>query len=141
MKKILPILVLTGLSVFMLMPAMVSADVLPTGCPIRANVSDYIPACTTTSPDICLYTSTTEPCALCCLMGLIVWVTDIIFTVLIVLIIISVILAGFQFVTAAGDPSKLTTARNVLLIAIVAIGVAALAKAVPQIVKYLLGAT
>lgn len=45
-----------------------------------------------------------------------------------------VLLAAFRYLTASGDPAKVTTANKTLIFAAVAIAVALLARAVPVIV-------
>lgn len=63
------------------------------------------------------------------------------FYFLIVLAVIFVIVAGFKYLTAAGDPEKVKSAGTMLLYTAVAIGVALLARAVPLIVGSFLGAS
>jgi hypothetical protein len=63
------------------------------------------------------------------------------FYFLIVLAVIFVIVAGFKYLTAAGDPEKVKSAGTMLLYTAIAIGVALLARAVPLIVGSFLGAS
>jgi hypothetical protein len=50
------------------------------------------------------------------------------FTALIALAVIFIILAGFSFLTASGDPLKLNKAKNQLFWALVAVAIGALSK-------------
>jgi type III secretory pathway component EscU len=63
------------------------------------------------------------------------------FYFLIVLAVIFVIIAGFKYLTAAGDPEKVKSAGTMLLYTAVAIGVALLARAVPLVIGSFLGAS
>ena len=66
-------------------------------------------------------------------------VTNYFFTALIVLAVIFIILAGFTFLTASGDPVKLSKAKNQLLWALVAVAIGALSRGLVEIVKGLMG--
>lgn len=61
------------------------------------------------------------------------------FTFLIVLAIIFVILAAFNYLTAGGDPEKVKTASSQLIYAAVAVAVAIFAKGLPLLVSGVLG--
>lgn len=62
------------------------------------------------------------------------------FYFLIVLAVIFIIVAGFKYLTAAGDPEKVKSAGTMLIYTAVAIGVALLARAVPLVIGSFLGA-
>lgn len=51
-----------------------------------------------------------------------------------VIAVIVILIAGFQYVSAAGDSSKVTNAKNTLIYAIVGLVVAALSQAIVQFV-------
>lgn len=68
-------------------------------------------------------------------------VINLVFTALIVISIIFIILAAFQFVTAGGDPNGVIMARQKLIWAAVGIIVALLSKSVPVVLKAVLGVT
>jgi membrane-associated HD superfamily phosphohydrolase len=63
------------------------------------------------------------------------------FYFLIVLAVIFIIVAGFKYLTAAGDPEKVKAAGTMLIYTAVAIVVALLARAVPLIIGSFLGAS
>ena len=73
------------------------------------------------------------------ILPLINTLTNYIFTALIVFAVIMIIIAGFNFLTAAGDPLKAGTARTQLIYALVAIAVGALAKGLVYMVANLMG--
>lgn len=58
-----------------------------------------------------------------------------IFSVVGVLAVIFIVWAGWDFLTSGGDEKKVTAAKNKLIYAIVAIGVIALAAAIPAFVS------
>lgn len=62
-------------------------------------------------------------------------VIDFIFWLIIVIAVIMVLIAAFQYVTAGGDSEKTTTARRTLTYAAIGIAVALLAKGFPEIVS------
>lgn len=50
-----------------------------------------------------------------------------------------VLIAGFYFVTAGGDPKKVTTARNIILYTVIGLAIIFLAKGLIGILKGVLG--
>ncbi len=64
-----------------------------------------------------------------------------IFWFLIVLTIIFVLVAAFKYLTAAGNPEKVTSASHTLLYAAIAVVVAVLARGLPYIIASFLGAS
>ncbi len=58
-----------------------------------------------------------------------------IFSVVGVLAVIFIVWAGWDFLTSGGDEKKVTAAKNKLIYAMVAIGVIALAAAIPAFVS------
>jgi len=66
-------------------------------------------------------------------------ITNFIFVIGIALVPIMVILAGYNFITAGGDPKKITTAKNILLYTFIGVIILISAKAVVSIAKGVLG--
>jgi hypothetical protein len=58
-----------------------------------------------------------------------------IFTLLLVLAVIFILYAAFKYLTAAGDPTTISTANKMLLYAAIAIAVAVLSRSIPLLVK------
>lgn len=73
------------------------------------------------------------------LLGIVDATTNWIFAIFVVLAIIFVILAAFQFVTAGGDAAKVGEARQKLIWASVGVIVALLAKGIVPVVKAIVG--
>jgi len=137
MKKILQVLVSISLLVVLLSPIAVSAQVTqaPETCTLKYDLSGVNSACTkNTTVSIADY-------GMCCLLNTIYNVTNWIFIILVGVVTIFVILGAFTIVTAAGSPEKLNSGRNYILYATIGLLVAFLAKAVPGIVKIIVGVT
>ena len=56
-----------------------------------------------------------------------------------VIVVLMIIISGYMFVTAGGSPEKVTTARNVLMYALIGLAVAVLAKGLIALVAKLAG--
>ena len=56
-----------------------------------------------------------------------------------VIVVLMIIISGYMFVTAGGSPEKVTTARNVLMYALIGLAVAVLAKRLIALVAKLAG--
>jgi len=137
MKKIALISLLGILLVFGVLPLAISAQgEVPTQCTMSKNVG--ITGCPGIG-GVCVY-STTPLCGVCCLMNTIYSIIDWIFVFLLAIAVIMIIMGAFSFVTAGGDPEKTMKARNYIMYAAIGIAVALLAKAVPAMVKMIVGA-
>lgn len=80
--------------------------------------------------------SVTDPgsIAACCLIDKILTVGNWIFTALLVIAIIVILIAAFQFVTASGDPDKVKNARNTIFFALIGVAIGFLAKIIVKVV-------
>jgi len=67
--------------------------------------------------------------------------TNWLFTILLAVAVVFIIIAGWTFLTAGGNPDSVTKARQMLIYALIGIAVAVLAKSMPAIIKVLLGAS
>lgn len=77
--------------------------------------------------------------ALICTYGLIKFVTNLLFVIVLVIATLFIALAAFYFLTAGAKPDKVEKARNFLIFAIVGLVVASVAKVVPAIVRGFIG--
>ena len=73
------------------------------------------------------------------ILSLIGRVGDWISAIVLALAIIFILVAAFQFLTAAGNPEKISSARNMLIYALVAVAIAAVAWGLPDLVQSLIG--
>jgi hypothetical protein len=128
MKKAIVIGLLFALAV----PLFVLAQP-PTSCTITNNIG--ITGC---SLGLCDFT-TNNLCGICCVMNAIFTITNWIFFALIAIVALLVIFGGFTIATAGGDPGKVNTGRNYILFSMIGFGVALLSRAIPSVVKALLG--
>ncbi|MDD5098679.1 MAG: hypothetical protein PHD31_03120 [Candidatus Pacebacteria bacterium] len=78
-------------------------------------------------------------CGICCLLNSVYTVTDWIFIFLMALSALMIIIGAFNYVTSAGDPGKTEKGRNYIMYAAIGIAVALFAKAIPAIVKMMIG--
>jgi len=79
--------------------------------------------------------ATTKKWGLCCLVDSIYNVTDWLFYVLMAGIAILFILAGFFFITAGGDTTKITQSKRFVFYGIIGLILALMARIIPAIIK------
>jgi hypothetical protein len=63
------------------------------------------------------------------------------FYFLIALAVVFIVIAGYRYLTASGDPEKVKSANRTIIYAAIAVGVALLATAIPLVVASFLGAS
>lgn len=61
------------------------------------------------------------------------------FSILLIVAALAIVVAGYYFVTAQGDPEKVKAARNFVLYALVGVAVAVAARGLVALVKELMG--
>ena len=150
-KKIILSLIAFVALIGIITPVIVSAQVgAPTQCKItkdavanQTRIDDGMncPAknsmCAFDDKDSCAG----EPCdcGLCCLLNSVYTVTDWIFLFLMALSALMIIIGAFNYVTSAGNPEKTKTGRDFIMYAAIGIAIALFAKAIPAIVKMMIG--
>jgi len=109
------------------------------GCKMtQAQVNRLTGTVTCTLVDgVCKYTSSN--CGMCCLLNSVYNVTDWIFIILITISSLMIIWGAIMFTTSSGDPEKTGKARQLIIFAAVGIVVALFSRAVPPIVKMVIG--
>ena len=75
-----------------------------------------------------------EDDAQCCVIDKVLTVGDYIFVAILVVAILIILIAAWTFLTAGGNPDKVTSARNYLIYALVGIAVAFLARVLVRVV-------
>ncbi len=131
----------------LLAPMVVSADApvtAATQCKMRHDLitggwSDVGLTCAAKGSP-CEFTSTAYTCGSCCVIDVIFTIVDWVFVIVIAISAIMVIWGGYNLIMSAGDPARVATGRNYLLYSIVGVIVAFIAKALPAIIKAVLGA-
>jgi len=138
MKKTLPALILLSLLAALFLPMVAAADVVPTECTMgRSGIQ--LPgglSCPEKGAKANIETQ-----GVCCLLNTIYNVTDWIFVALIALATVFVIIGAFLLLTSTGSTEKIATGRNYIIYAAIGLAVAFLAKAVPGIVRLIVGTT
>ncbi len=150
MKKVLTALVLVSLLAILAAPMLASAaETIPTTiekCTMRheltgTNWTDRGITCASKSTE-CLFNDPVNPtrtCGVCCIMDTVYTVTDWIFVFVVTLVVIFILLGAFSILTAAGTPEKVATGRSYIIYACIGMFVALLAKAIPWIVRNVIG--
>ncbi len=145
MKKVLPVLVLMGLFVVLLAPlASVSAIDTTTQlekCKIKNQdrLTNLNLNCAPTGND-CYFTNTSNwDCGGCCLMQTVLNVSDWFFIVLVAVSAMFVLLGAFHLLMSGGSPDKIDTGRKYVIYAAVGLAVGFIAKAIPSLVKMMIG--
>ena len=145
MKKILSVLIAASFLAVVALP--MAASAVGTGAPApitSCTISDTRVAGATgmftdaECPATCTF-DTYKTCGMCCTLQAVYKVSDWLFIVLVILVSILIIWGAFQIVTAAGAPEKVTTGRNFILYALIGLVVAFFSKALPALVKGLMG--
>lgn len=80
-------------------------------------------------------TAVTKNWGTCCIVDAIYNVTDWVFYLLLIGVTLAVIIAGFFFLTAGGDPNKVRSAQTSLLYGGVGLILALLSRTIPAIIK------
>jgi len=137
MKKFLITLILLDFLAVFVLPNIVLAQTTGGAVPSTCNISRTIKIMTGTCPTGAV---SIEENGMCCLLNTLYNITDWIFLVLVALAGIFVIIGAMTLLTASGDPTKVASGRNYILYAMIGLLVAFLAKAVPNIVKMIMGA-
>lgn len=138
MNKILAILVLAGLIVPLVILAqapdqcIMKIDTGITECDTNFSVGDTI------DYD---WTSGGVTGAMCCLFSTIQYVVNWIFMALMIIVIILILVGAFSLVTSGGDAEKVAKGRNYVVFALVGVAVALLARALPYLIRSVMGVT
>jgi hypothetical protein len=131
-KKFLLGSILFGLVVFLYTPAMVSAQVAPSTCTLKHNLTKITgkSACTQNAS-----ISLDSEDAICCLFETVYNVVDWVFTIFLVVAVLLGLIGAYNILTSAGSTEKVSAGRNYIVYAIVGAVVALLARAIPWIIK------
>jgi len=140
MKKLIYVLFLLGMVVPVMSVSAATQPSIPDWCYVRAD--PQITECNTTlvpMPGPCAYAlHDTVPCALCCAVGLITYITNIIFVLVILIVVVLIVFAAYNFITSSGDPAKVATGRSLIIWAMIGLAVALLARGIPYLVRVIM---
>jgi len=140
LKKIFTSLIISAVMLSMALPLVVLADVvpptLPESCEVRVNVDTRL-GTTGCVEGTCTY-SDADDCGICCLLGTVLYITDWIFIVFMLIVIVLVLFGAFNIMTSAGTTEKVESGRNQIMFAAVGFGLSLLTRAIPAFVKFLI---
>jgi len=148
MKKVFSTLILTALLSVLIVPQLALAT---TGqldrCTLK-NTERINTALDITGNNpcqtICIFDSSVlnynANCAGCCLMQTVFNITDWFFIILVALSAIFVLMGAFSLLFSGGDAAKIDTGRKYIIFAATGLAIGFLAKAIPSLVKMLIGA-
>jgi len=140
MKKILIGLALAGI---LIVPMLALAQAAPdqcimkadsglTGCPAAGSASVYA----TEYP-----AGSGRTGAMCCLFGTINYIVNWLFMIIMIIVVILILLGAFTLVTAGGSEEGVRKGRNYIVFALVGVAVALLARALPYLIRSIMGVT
>ena len=138
MKKALSVIFLFSLITLIAIPLtspVLAQEEIPSGCTIGTDFEFDTDSYTAGT----VIDESTENWGMICVMNAIYTATNWIFVIIMVLAVIVILFGAFTLLTAAGDPDKVGRGRNYVVYAIVGFAVALLAKALPSLVKFVLG--
>jgi len=125
------------LTLLLVLPLFIYAQPIsgPEGCKLKHDFSSAISSCT---KDATISAESTA--SICCLLDAVSNVTDWVFYILAIIVSLMVIYGGFNIVTSAGDPKKMETGRKILTFALIGLVIALVAKFLPYVVIFFVGA-
>lgn len=142
MKKVFLSLILISLLAVISVPAMVLAQPVES-CTLRHDLTDFDLACMegavvgeTLGEGI---TADTSAWGMCCMLDAIYTVVDWIFFGLMSVVALFTIWGAFNILTGGGDPERVSKGRERIMYAMIGLAVALLSRAVPSLVKALIG--
>ena len=141
-KKILTIFSAIWLFALVSMPMFVGAAATSPldGCNINeANMSKLADIGITDCEPYCKYSNADNQCGACCILNAIFNLTDWIFIGLMAISALMIMYGAYLFVTAGQNPANSEKGRNLLLFACIGIGIAFFSRALPSLVKLMLG--
>lgn len=136
MKKTLPALILLSFLVVLFLPAVAAADIVPTECTMGRSGIELPGGGSCPEKD---NPANIETQGVCCLLNTIYNVTDWIFVILIALATVFVIIGALLLLFAAGSTERIATGRNYIIYAAIGLAVGFLARAVPGLVRLIMG--
>jgi len=138
MKKILASFAFITLLMGLVLPMFVSAQ--PTTCTIRGDADTVIAACPAAGVTVDVdhdYLGTRG--AMCCMFGTLLYVVDLIFMIVMFVLVVFILFGGFTLMTASGSAEGVAKGRNYIIMALVGVAVAVMARALPFIIRTIIG--
>lgn len=138
MKKILSGIILYAVLLGVMAPASVLAiETLSDTCTLRHDFSDTTngihPNCGKGD------TVTFKDHSICCVVDIVYTITDWVFYFVLIIAVLMMVIGGFFYITAAGDPEKVGRGKMILTLSVVGLVIAIIAKLIPPLVRFFLG--
>jgi hypothetical protein len=124
------------LMAMMIMPLLVFAQPSgpPTTCTLKHDLSSQVTGC---GKGATIQMNSAQ--SICCAVDAVMTVTDWVFYILLVAVVLMVVIGGFMYLTSAGDPAKASKGRSLIIFALIGLIIAVFARAIPSIVMSFLG--
>ncbi|MDD4990429.1 MAG: pilin [Candidatus Pacebacteria bacterium] len=76
---------------------------------------------------------------ICCMLNTLYTVTNWVFYIMTIVAVLMIVFGGFTYITAAGDPTKASKGKGILMFAIIGLAIALIAKLIPSLVRFIIG--
>jgi hypothetical protein len=132
MKRFITATILVGFLIFLSAPSMVSAQVAPSQCTLKHDLTGI------TGKKTCTKGATIDldgADAICCFFDTVYNIVDWVFTIFLIIAVLLGLWGAYNVLTSAGSAEKVTTGRNYILYAIAGVIVAFISRAIPWIIK------
>jgi len=139
MKKILLSLVLVGL---LIAPLLVWAQLAaPTQCNMKRDPTSILGGTCPLPPAAADFEKDYGGVrgSMCCLFSTIIYIVDWLFMIIMILVVILILLGAFTLITASGSEEGVKKGRNYIVFALVGVAVALLARALPYLIRSIMG--
>ncbi len=136
MKKILTAIVLGSLLTALVLPAVALAQDAPANeCTIRQTFE--FEGVTYTKGHV--VSDSVANWGIVCMFNTIYSATNWLFMILVLLSVLFIIVGGFTYITASGDPEKAGKGGKIIVYALIGLAIALFAKVIPSIVRFIMG--
>jgi len=141
MKKLVLTIFLAVLLSVAIVPAISLAQTAPPdSCTITHNLTDIcgIDGSTTPAP-LAIPLGGSGPEGMCCLINTVYTITDWLFYLLTIAVVLMGVIGGVLYMTSAGDAEKAGKGKKVIVYAIIGLVLALVARLVPSVVRMIVG--
>ena len=143
MKKIISAVILGVLISVLVVPAVaLGQDDLPRGCVVTGADTGILTGlacedggCT----DLDNLTDANKDCGMCCFLLSMKRVTDWIFYLLMIFVVVMIVIGGATYMLASGDPEKAGKGKKIIIYSVVGLIIALVARLIPAVVKMVVG--
>jgi len=141
MKKLISTIFLAILLAVLVVPAISLAQTAPPNqCRITHNLTDVLdcPNGSVTPRPLTIYDDGGSE-GMCCLINTVYNVTDWLFYLLLIAVVLMGVIGGVLYMTSAGNSEKAEKGKKAIIYAIIGLVLALIARLIPSVVKMILG--